>query len=76
VLPTMRLGDRASNVSRSCVGLTDRALSLTERASGDAIRLTPMCVETRIYLASSVGRLLGWTAPRHLVPRLVVNIPT
>ena len=45
------LGDRASNVSRSCVGLTDRAPSLTERASGDAIRLTPMCVETGVYLA-------------------------
>ena len=55
VLPIMRLGDRASNVSRSLVGLTDRALCLTERALGDASRLTLMCVEPRIYLASSVG---------------------
>ncbi len=55
VLLTMRLGDRALNISRSCVGLTDRALSLRERASGSAIRLTRMCVETHIYLASDVG---------------------
>jgi len=55
MLPTMRLADRASNVSRSCVDLTERALSLTERASGDAICLTLMCAKNRIYLASSVG---------------------
>jgi len=35
--------------------VTDRASSLTERASGGAVRLIRMCVENRIYLASSVG---------------------
>ena len=55
MLPNMRFGDRASNVSRSRVGLTDRALNLTDLASGNVIRLTLMCIETRIYLASGVG---------------------